>query len=361
MSINLRVIAALVLISPVIGCSDDPTPAPADPAQLDPPPAGQGFQITTDAIQVAPGDEVQNCYFFKVRDLALAAGMADEAVNLHRVQIAQTVGSHHMNVFLVKTRVGLDPDKGAVQTGLNGMGECFKSPNWADWPLLANSQIDGKLDWTFPDGVANVIGADEWIMLQSHYVNAATQKVEDIGNVRVNFWSIPKDQVKAEMGTVFATKQSIRVCQSNPTPSYSGSCTFNSPDPVHIIGANGHFHSRGSRFDMYAWDGMTADVPPDADRFYRSEAWDDPPMKISPELDLTVPAQAGVFYTCDYNWRQPEAAVGCKGLDDFDKTKYMTPDADLDCCYTFGPIVEKNEHCNIFVYYYPKQDNVNCF
>ncbi len=24
-------------------------------------------------------------------------------------------------------------------------------------------------------------------------------------------------------------------------------------------------------------------------------------------------------------------------------------------------IVETNEHCNIFVYYYPKQDNVNCF
>jgi len=39
----------------------------------------------------------------------------------------------------------------------------------------------------------------------------------------------------------------------------------------------------------------------------------------------------------------------------------MTPASQLDCCYTFGPIVEKNEHCNAFVYYYPKQDNVNCF
>ena len=31
------------------------------------------------------------------------------------------------------------------------------------------------------------------------------------------------------------------------------------------------------------------------------------------------------------------------------------------CCFTFGPQVETNEHCNAFVYYYPKQANVNCF
>jgi hypothetical protein len=53
--------------------------------------------------------------------------------------------------------------------------------------------------------------------------------------------------------------------------------------------------------------------------------------------------------------------VGCSGLDEWDKTKYKTPEENLDCCYTFGPIVEKNEHCNAFVYYYPKHDDVNCF
>ena len=60
-------------------------------------------------------------------------------------------------------------------------------------------------------------------------------------------------------------------------------------------------------------------------------------------------------------WREPDPAVGCAVLDKFYSEKYLTPAEDLDCCYTFGPIVEKNEHCNIFVYYYPKQDDVNCF
>ncbi len=351
----------------VAGCPDDPVTEtqpdpPVDAAQLEPPPAGQGFQITTGEFEVPQGVEEQDCYFFKISDLAKAGGLPEDApVNLHRIQLAQRDGSHHMNIFRVKTIVGLGPDSGPVVKNQNGVGECFKSPNWADWPLVANTQVDGTLDWTYPDGVANVFQPDEWIMLQTHFVNASTQKTPEKALVNVNFWAIPAADVKFELGTVFATKQSVRVCQSNPTPTFEGSCQFNSPAPVNIIGANGHFHSRGTKFDMYSWDGTSTTTPPDSDKFYESQKWDDPPMLTSPELEVTVPANAGVWYSCSYEWTQPEPAVGCQGLDDYDATKYMTPADQLDCCYTFGGIVEKNEHCNIFVYYYPKIDDINCF
>ena len=267
-----------------------------------------------------------------------------------------------MNLFRVKSIVGLDPAKGAIQRATNGQGECFKSPNWADWPLVANNQQKGQVDWTFPEGVANVFQQDEWIMLQTHYVNASSQKVPGgVGQVAVNFWTIPKEQVKAELGTVFATKQSIRVCKKNPTPTFEGSCQLNAPAPVTIIGANAHFHGRGKEFNMYTWDGTTKTTPSDSARFYQSKTWDDPPMLRSPDLHVAVPANGGVWYSCSYEWQQPDPAVGCQALDDFDTTKYKTPADQLDCCYTFGPIVEKNEHCNAFVYYYPKQDNVACF
>lgn len=362
MNARTTIIAAVTAAFSLTACSGDAIPpTPYDPAQLDPPAVGQGFQIRTEEMKVEPGQEVQNCYFFRVRDLAETGGLpADAPVHLHRVQIAQTAGSHHMNIFRVRTVVGLDPEKG-TDYGLNGVGECFKSPNWADWPLVANSQQDGELDWTFPEGVANTFDPDEWLMLQSHYVNATTQKTEDVGNVRVNFWTMPKEEVTAEMGTLFATKQSIRVCQSNPTPKFTGGCGFNSPEPVNIIGANGHFHSRGTAFEMFTLDGAATEQPPLSDRFYVSNAWDDPPMVTSPDLNLVVPPQGGVFYSCSYQWAPPDPAVGCSGLDKFDKEKNGTPDQNLDCCYTFGPIVEKNEHCNIFVYYYPKQDDVICF
>ena len=361
LSLSMPFAIALTLTGCPGPTETETTPDP-DASILDAPPAGEGAQIETPEVSVEPGDEVQNCYFFKVSDIAKAAGLEPtDKFNLNRVQIAQRDGSHHMNIFRVRTIVGLDPTKGTVE-GLNGAGECFKSPNWADWPLVANSQQDGQQDWEFPEGVANVFEPDEWLMVQTHWVNATSQATpQEAGKVRINLWHTPAEAVKHQMGTLFATKQSIRVCQSNPTPQYSGSCQFKNEEPVTIIGANGHFHSRGKQFDMYTWDGVSIETPPEADRFYRSEAWDDPPMLTSPELELKVPANGGVFYTCNYGWSQPDPAVGCSGLDAYDEMKYMTPAENLDCCYTFGPIVEKNEHCNIFVYYYPKADDVNCF
>ena len=275
------------------------------------PPPGQGLQIATGLFAVPPGTEEQDCYFYKVSDLAAQAGLPAGPVNVHQVQIAQRAGSHHMNLFRVRTIHDLGPDGGAVQKGANGMGECFKSSNWADWPLLANSQAGGKVDWTFPDGVANVLQPDEWVMMQTHFVNATTQTTPDaMGAVKVNLWTIAAADVKAELGTVFATKQSIRVCASNPKPTFDGTCQLNSPDPVTIIGANGHFHSRGREFDMYSWDGTTQARPDVAARFYQSKAWDEPPMTHSPELQLTVPSMGGVWYTCSYQWQEPIPSLG---------------------------------------------------
>ena len=344
--------AALSMIAVLAGCPgpQEEDPAIDDPSQLQPPAQGQGFQFRTELFSVGPGEEIQDCYFYKVSELAKAGGLPEnEPVNLHRVQIVQRDGSHHMNIFRVRTIGGLDPNVARIHRGKNGQGECFKSPNWSDWPLVANTQVDGQFDWTFPDGVANVFEPDEWLMLQTHYVNASSQKTPDKAEVAVNFHTMKKEDVKHELGTLFATKQSIRVCKSNPEPTFSGTCQFNGDQPVNIVGANGHFHSRGKQFDMFSWDGMSIGQPPESARFYSSRTWDDPPMLRSPDLNLTVPANGGVFFTCGYQWTPPAEEVGCAGLDATDKSP------DKDCCYTFGGIVEKNEHCNIFVYYWPKQ------
>jgi hypothetical protein len=347
-------LAALPMLAVLTGCPGEPfdgDPVVTDPAQLKAPLTGEGFQFRTELFSVAPGEEVQDCYFYKVRDLAKAGGLPEnEPVNLHRLQMVQKDGSHHMNIFRVRTIVGLDPNAGPVQRAKNGQGECFKSPNWSDWPLVANTQQDGNVDWTFPDGIANVFQPDEWLMLQTHYVNAGTQKTPEKAQVAVNFHTMKKEDVKHELGTLFATKQSVRVCRNNPSPSFSGTCQFNGNQPVNIIGANGHFHSRGKQFDMYTWDGTSITQPPDASRFYRSQTWDDPPMLRSPDLDITVQPKGGVYFSCGYQWTPPADEVGCAGLDAADKS------TEKDCCYTFGPIVEKNEHCNAFVYYWPKQE-----
>jgi len=300
---------------------------------------------------------VQDCYFFQI------PGAATDEVWVNKVELAMNEGSHHMNMFRVRTQDGLrTPDNGGavIQRAKNGTGECFKSPNWADWPLIINTQQGGHLDWTLPTGVAHLFHGGEWVMLQTHYVNATTQDSPLGGAVKVNFWTTPATAVEHELGTLFATKQSIRICQNDDAPKFAGSCQFNATTPLTVIGANGHFHSRGKQFEMFTWDGTSVDEPAVAERFYMSEVWDDPPMSRSPELTRTIPANGGVWYTCSYDWQAPPASVGCDGLNAADRAKGTAED-DLDCCYTFGGIVEKSEHCNIFVYYYPKVDDINCF
>ncbi|MGH7293675.1 MAG: hypothetical protein ACRELB_02020, partial [Polyangiaceae bacterium] len=333
---SITSVAALVLAGALwAGCGQEvgqPAPTvPTDPSQLAPPPSGQGIQLMTQAFDVPAGEEVQACYFYKVSDLLAANGMdPTQPLDLHRIQIVQKPGSHHMNLFRVRTTTGLDPANGAVQVGINGVGQCFVSSNWSDWPLIANSQQDGNQDWTYPDGVANVISPDETLMIQTHYVNAATQGTPDgVGQVGINLYAMDPGTKQFELGTIFATNQSIRVCESNPTPTYSASCQFNSPSPVHIVGANGHFHSRGREFDMFSWDGTSTTTPDVSQRFYQSLTWADPPMPHSPSLDVQIQPGGGIWYTCGYDWQDPGTLTNgedtCATLNALDAKKYQTP------------------------------------
>jgi hypothetical protein len=346
------------------GCTNKGTvvepPLPTDPSELDAPPSGLGVQMKTEAFNVPAGTEQQNCYFYRVSDLETAAGLdPTQPLDVHRVQIVQKAGSHHMNLFRVRTIKGLDPAQG-TQRNINGQGQCFVSSNWADWPLIANMQQSGGDDWSYPDGVANELAPCEILMLQTHYVNASTQGTPDgVGQVAINLLTIDPSEVTAQLGTAFATDQNIRICKDNPSPSFAKGYPFNNPGPVTIIGANGHFHSRGKEFDIYPWDGTTP-TPDPSTRFYRSLTWDEPPMIHSPSIAAPVPANGGFYYQCSYQWQDPALetndAITCATLDAYDASKPPPPPAMVpppDCCYRFGPQVDLNEHCNAFVYYYP--------
>ena len=181
---RLFTLLALATTAACSGTIEPPGAVLTDEAALAPVPTGQGFQIVTQETEVPQGVERQDCYFYKAGELAQANGMAHEPIYLHRIQIGQREGSHHMNIYRVRTLVGLDPANGVFQPGTNGAGPCFNSANWADWPLIANTQQKGTLDWEYPEGVANIIQPDEWLMVQTHFVNATTQKTpQDYGRV----------------------------------------------------------------------------------------------------------------------------------------------------------------------------------
>lgn len=326
----------------VAACTATDNPPNALPALYLPPPA-QGFQLEVQPFAVAPHTETQRCYFYEIP--------SDTPVYVNRFEIAQTEGTHHMNVFRVKTVKALGGRAGDSVVD----GECWKSGNWSDWPLVVNSQesgthieADGGLEedhdhsgythWTLPDGVAFRFEPHELLMLQTHYVNGLTQTTPSEGEVLVNFHTVDAGAVRDEMGTAFATNQNIRICPGDDGKFFEATCRIARDRPVKIIAANSHFHSRGRDFQisLFTPDGAPHPV------FYESLSWSHPPMNW--DLDVDVPPGGGVRYRCEYS--APSDACG-------------NP-AD-SCCYTFGPNVDQNEHCNAFLYYYPKDVDVGCF
>jgi hypothetical protein len=328
------VIGALALA----GC---PVIEPVPPLLLEELTPDRGFSLHIEPFEVPPGVEVQDCFFVEVPDIN-----DGQDIWVDRFAMTQRGGSHHMNVFRVNSILHLSGRPGDVVRG----GECRISTNWSDWPLVVNSQEGSDeqpiVDWTLPDGVAQRFRPGELLMVQSHYVNASLQKTPGGGEVRINFY---KSRVASpiEMGTLFATQQSIRICRSNPVVSYDGACSFPPTAQVHIAAANGHFHGRGTSLQMYTWDGLSLDHPGPEAMFYESLEWNEPPMAVG--LDEIVPAGGGVWWTCNYEWREPEG--GCAAVDERDDEQRG------DCCYTFGNSAENAEHCNVFVYYWPKVDS----
>ena len=63
---------SVVLLAVPLMAAQCPQPPPGndggthEKVLLEPPPAGQGFQLTTPAFDVAAGNEIQDCYFFQV-------------------------------------------------------------------------------------------------------------------------------------------------------------------------------------------------------------------------------------------------------------------------------------------------------
>ena len=332
------------------------SPETLEPWQIEDLEDAQGFSLRVPEFEVPSNRESQNCYFVTVPDLANGADLW-----IDRVLVGINPGSHHMNVFRVRTIKNLRPEDGVptslgkyAATLVEGSDEyatnpCWDSANWSDWPLVANSQNSDPsnplTDWKLPDDVAIRMTPGEQLMVQTHYVNSSDQPTKWGAKVGINFYRKQDAATPVELGSLFATQQNIRICRSTPTVSYSGTCKF--PNNVTITAANGHFHKRGHEFSMFPWNGTSTQHPDEATRFYQSTDWEHPPMSTG--LAVAAAANTGIWWDCVYRWAAP-SDITCAEVDAKD------PSPNKDCCYTFGGNTDVGEHCNVFLYYYPKVD-----
>jgi hypothetical protein len=278
----------------------------------------RGFQLNVGPFQVIPNSEVQDCYYFKVP--------IDAPMYVHRIEVALNPGSHHMNLFKFVGANSGHTD-GEIQRG------CWDAVAFESWDLVYNSQNTGTTDWTLPPGVSHYFEPGEMFMLQTHYVNATTQKTTlGVGKVVVNFYEADPADALNKLGSMFANNRGIRL-PVNQESSFTAQCLV--PNDVNFVAMSGHFHSRGEEFDI----GIIQNAAGDGyHNEYTSTDWANAPFTtFSP--GEPCPAGGGLQYTCKF----------------FNNTNDVI---------TFGPHVEFQEHCNVFAYYYPALETrgaIYCF
>lgn len=266
------------------------------------PPPQRGVQLVVGPFDVPQGKEIQRNYYMKLP--------ADEDVDITKIEFAYNKGSHHVNIF-----------KSDTEDVPDHMEETFDAVVWEDWDMIAASQKE-QLSWQMPPGVGIYLKAHQQLIVQVHYVNAATQTTPTgIGQVFVNFHTAAPGEVKEYVGAYFANNRLVSI------PPHQGAIfmklTRPFPDDIKILAMTGHFHSRGKNFIVNRYEAERAP----GEEIYRNQEWDEPEFTVFNPSLLLKKGESLIYTTEFFN--------------------------DSDFVVQFGPHVETEEHANLFMFYYP--------
>lgn len=303
-----RIVSGLLLVAAGLsaGCQGPaPLAAEAGASYLPPPPPGEGVQLALGPFDVPPGQEVQKNFFLKLP--------ADRDVAVRRIQVAYPSGSHHCNIF-----------KSDTEQFEDHVEDSFDALPYEIFDMFAAAQT-GALDWTLPEGVVIRLKRRQQLVVQTHWVNATTQKTPgNRGEVRINLWYARPEQARVNLGMLFAINPNLDIAPraTRTETKVVDLAKLGHHEDVKILAMTGHFHSRGKAFEVHRFDGGVK-----GEQLYKSDNWSEPPFtRYSPE---------------------PELKAGQKML------YASTFVNDTDQVITFGPRVETQEHSNLFMYFYP--------
>ena len=288
-------IAFLILV----GCGSEATTPPPTGGILEPPPDGQGIQLSL-THSLAAGQEIHWCQYFAL----------DEAIDVAHFDHAYTDGSHHILAYTT-------PFHAADIAGMtdfdceNGSGETFNGVAYA------GAVPTGTLQ--FPDGVGFHFDAGSVILLEGHYLNATDGPLD--AEVALNLWKTASPPAQ-QAGTLFFYDNNIYVPANG---SYTARMSCQITQDIQVASLLSHMHSRGVHYHADL-------VPPagSAQQLLDTNQWLDPePHLQSPPMAFA--AGSRVDYSCDYT--------------DTTGTAVME-----------GPSKTSNEMCMLIGAYWPRMD-----
>ncbi len=295
---NRRFLSAIVAGVLVLGLGV--TSEAAGKKKLRMPKPVRGTQIMVGPIEIPQGAESTECTYLKL------PSKKDLAVN--RVKIKVRGGSHHIHLYR--------PYDAAV-TYDDGHETCNFALDFDKWQLVLASQST-FLNWQLPPGVAFHFTAGEQLLAQTHFVDNGLLESPPDGWAGMNLYTIPEEKVTSYAGSIFGQDKDV-VVPPHSTATATTRCVF--PSPVKLLALTGHYHFRGTEFTANLWDGATT-----GEQIYRYTGYKEPVFRRY--MPDEIPDVPGIEWTCTY-------------VNDTDEN------------FTFGPFTDKNEHCNLFAFYYP--------
>jgi len=281
----------------------DLSPGGSDGGPLTLPPPARGVQLSATSPPVPQGTEETGCHFLKLP--------SDVDLNVNRIQVAVSGGSHHIHLYRPYNR-SLDVE--------DHFEVCNAAVDFDQWELVVAVQLRNT-DWELPPGVAFHFRAGEQLLMQTHFVNVGSLETRGEGQVRMNLHDAEPDSITAHAGAMFGQDRDV-VVPANSETVLAAECVF--PKPLTLIAQTGHYHFRGRRFRTYDWingerGGLT----------YEHFGYDDPGfVTYAVGGEPMYGAGEGLQWECLWENSTPQT-------------------------YTFGPFTDTNEHCNWFGFYYP--------
>jgi hypothetical protein len=262
---------------------------------LAPPPAGEGiqFKMTT---KLEPGVEGEHCMFVKA-----PAG----EIYVQRDEVRYSKGSHHFLLYETsydeiptQRQDGTPMEPGAVFDCSDGA-----TNGWKVTKLVGGSQnAVGSSMLSFPDGVAMRVRAGAVLLMNAHYINATTDVLEP--EVRINLWTIPKEEVQQEGDILFMYNPFIHIGMASESRARM---RCKAHKDITIQNVQSHMHSRGTDYEALLVGGET---------FYTSNTWENVPVKDFGE-GLKVKAGEWIDYSCTYqNNEMREVYQGPRSTDE---------------------------------------------
>ena len=337
---------------------------PAQP--LDPPPAGQGFQVhmpAPEGFMLAPGTEFEGCQWIQVPP------DVTQTMYINRIEIRMNPGTHHLLVY----RDVADSGPPATATAFDPTDSLCNN-NFGLKQSFAGSQ-DPSAEKLMPSGVSFPVQPGEAFGINVHYTNS--YNVPIYPEVWINLWGTTTPTPKLEKGI------------------FPGDVTFSIPvgevgvgnviaytqgaKPGCFYSLTSHAHRRNIGFKMWssdptqggtltkeqAWNNPTG-------QFYYNTDWDHP-FELEPDPRKLLTSGEKIYFQCQWdNGGVNPANVKRRCLPNVGKacdSDYVcTTNADcgagtqgvcLDCPLTFGFLAE-DEMCFLPGFYYDADPGPSC-